>query len=316
MRQPPASGRVAMRRSTLFVLTLLLLSSGCSLLPGSMDPVESTDPAADEVVDFAGRAGHHTRTAFLSDARGWVYFTVYLPPDWTPEGTDTYPLVFYLHGQGGDEYSFGRSVGPRQISAWVETGEVPPFVLIAPRGANRRSTVQWYHRANERMLTIEEAGELRAYAREVFRAGVDPGTVSVHGQSRGATGALFMALKHPDKFASAVANNFVSDYAVSDLKRDAKRNRERVLESGVGIRMIGCTSDRYVVEKNRTATPRMHEYFKELGIPHEYEILRGAQHGLRSPWNYRRSDGLKNGLYELQFHARTWAAHTRARGIG
>jgi hypothetical protein len=122
-----------------------------------------------------------------------------------------------------------------------------------------------------------------------------------------------MAMKHPDKFASAVANAFVSDYALSDRKRDANTNRESVLESGILIRMVIGTRDRYVIEQDRTATPEMHEHLQGLGIPHEYEVLEGVTHGLRSIWNHRRPDGGKNGLYELQFHARAWTrtrAHT------
>jgi hypothetical protein len=121
-------------------------------------------------------------------------------------------------------------------------------------------------------------------------------------------------MNHPDKFASAVANAFVSDYALSARKRDATRNRESVLESGIPIRMVIGTRDHYVLEQARTATPEMHEHLEGLGIPHEYEVLEGVTHGLQSIWNYRRHDGHRNGLYELQFHARAW---TRApSGLG
>ncbi len=293
---------VTIRWFVLLLLAVVLLSGGCS--GGSV----GTNPAADEVTDFAGREGRFTRSVFASEARGWVYFSVYLPPEWAPEGTETYPLILFLHGQGGDEYSFARHVSAVQVSQWIESGEVPPFVLIAPRGSDQRSRVQWYRGANERLLTSEEAGELRAYAREYFRAGEAPGTVSVHGHSRGATGALFMALNHSDKFASAVANAFVSDYALADRQRDAYRNRERVLESGIRIRMVIGTRDSYVIDSNRKATPEMHAYLDELGIPHEYEVLRGVTHSLRSIWSRRRPDGRTNGLYELQFHARAWTA--------
>ena len=57
----------------------------------------------------------------------------------------------------------------------------------------------------------------------------------------------------------------------------------------------------------------MHEHLQGLGIPHEYEVFPGVSHGLRSIWDYRRADGRKNGLYELQFHARAWE---RAAPVG
>ena len=287
-----------MRRFALLIFVIIV--SGCS----GRTPVD--DPLADRVTEYSGRSGRFTRSVFESEARGWAYFSVYLPLEWTPHGAETYPLIFFLHGQGGDEYYFPRVVQSEELNQWIEGGDLPPFVLIAPRGADVRNSVQWYHSANETMLTSEEEGELRAYARDVFRAGVDPGTVSVHGHSRGSTGALFFALNHPDKFASAVANAFVSDYALEDRQRDADENLARVLESGIPIRMIIGTEDEYVVEQARTATPEMHEHLQGLGIPHEYEVFQGVTHGLRSIWNHRRDDGEKNGLYELQFHARAW----------
>lgn len=289
-----------MRRFALLVLIFIV--TGCSRFSGT------SEPPAHLASDFSGRDGRFTRSAFQSEARGWVYFSVYLPPDWTPDDTETYPLIFFLHGQGGDEFAFPRSVQAREINQWIEQGELPPFVLIAPRGADVRNSVQWYHRPNEIMLTSEGAGELRAYAREHYRAGVDPETVSVHGHSRGATGALFMAMNHPDKFVSAVANAFVSDYALGDRQDDADENRDRVLESGIPIRMVIGTRDEYVLQQNRTATPEMHEHLLGLGISHEYEVLSGVSHALRSIWDHRRDDGRKNGLYELQFHARAWRA--------
>jgi enterochelin esterase-like enzyme len=268
----------------------------------------SFDPAtpANEISDFAGRDGQYTRTAFRSEARGWVFFNVYLPPGWSPDGAETYPLIFFLHGQMGDEYRFTDNVRASQLNSWIEEGAIPPFVLIAPRGADRKGTVQWYHPENERMLTHEEGGELRAYARMVFRAGVDPGNISLHGHSRGASGTLYFALGHSDKFASAVTNAFVSDYVLERWKKLASQNRDEVLASGLPLRMTIGTKDSYVVRQNRVGSPAMHEHLQELGIPHEYEVLEGVTHGFGSMWRHRRPDGVRTGLYELQFHARAW----------
>jgi S-formylglutathione hydrolase FrmB len=156
------------------------------------------------------------------------------------------------------------------------------------------------------MLTSEEDGELRAYARRVFRAGMDNRTVSLHGHSRGASGTLYFALSHSDKFASAVANAFVSDDVLDRWKRLASQNRARVLASGIPLRMTIGTRDSYVVRQNRRGSPEMHEHLQELGIPHEFEVLEGVTHGFSSLWRFRRPDGKLTGLYELQFHARAW----------
>jgi enterochelin esterase-like enzyme len=283
----------------MLVLTVVLApSTGCR----RFDPAEPTD----EVRDFTGRGGRYTRSAFLSDSRGWVFFNVYLPPGWSPDGPEAYPLIIFLHGQMGDEHRFTDNVRASQLNGWIENGSVAPFVLIAPRGADRRGAVQWYYSENERLLTSEEDGELRAYARRVFRAGLDGRAVSLHGHSRGASGTLYFALSHSDKFASAVANAFVSDYVLERWKSLARQNRDQVLASGIPLRMTIGTRDHYVTRENRKGSSEMHEHLQELGVPHEYEVLEGVTHGFSSLWRYRRPDGKPTGLHELQFHARSW----------
>jgi S-formylglutathione hydrolase FrmB len=260
----------------------------------------------DEVTDFTGRAGHYTRSAFLSNARGWVFFNVYLPPGWSASGPEEYPLILFLHGQMGDEFRFTDNVPVSQLNGWIEDGSVPPFVLVAPRGADERGTVQWYYPENETMLTSEEEGEIRAYARRMFRAGRDSRTISVQGHSRGASGTIFLALAHPNSFASAVANAYVSDYVLDRWKTLASENREEVLASGIPLRMTIGTEDSYVVEQGRRCSWELHEHLEELGIPHEHEVMEGVTHAFGSLWHFPRPDGTLTGLHELQFHARAW----------
>jgi S-formylglutathione hydrolase FrmB len=243
----------------------------------------------------------------VSGARGRVHFTVYLPPGWTPEGNESYPLLFFLHGQSGDEYRFSDNVPVSELNQWITLGLVPPFVLVAPRGSDVPNTVQWYYDDNVTLLTSEGPGELRAFCWDTFRAGGSPDWISVQGQSRGASGTLHFALNHWDKFASAVANAFVSDYVLDSYREAATRNRDEIVASGLPIRMTIGTEDAYVVEMGRVGSQVLHEHLDALEIPHEYEVLPGVTHDFSSLWHYMRpEDGLVTGLYELQFHARAW----------
>jgi enterochelin esterase-like enzyme len=273
-------------------------SSACS---------QRTPPdARDEIVDFRTRSGQHTRSVFRSAVRGWVPFSVYLPPGWTADGHEAYPLIVLLHGQGGDERAFARAVPAAQLNEWIASGAVPPFVAIAVRGADDLMRVQWHVGSNVRMLASQESGELRAYARERFSAGLDPATVSIHGQSRGATGALYLALAYPRRFASAVATSLVSDYALGRLKAEARRNRDLIIESGIDLRLSIGTEDEYVIGANRIATAEIHGFFTELAVPHEYELVPGVGHSFVAMWNAKSDDGKPLGLVDLQFHARAW----------
>jgi enterochelin esterase-like enzyme len=275
-----------------------ILWIGC----GGGDDGPTEDPGA----AFEGRAGLYTVSSFESGARGRVYFTAYLPPDWSRDGTETYPLIFFLHGQTGDEHRFPDNVPVAELNQWIRDGEVPPFVLVAPRGSDVIGTVQWYHQENVTLLTSEAHDELRAFAWMTFRAGGSPERISVHGHSRGASGAIYFTLNHWNRFASAVANAYVSDYTLDDYRAAAVRNRDAVVQSGIKLRMTIGTEDRYVLEEGRIGSPAIHEHLDTLGIPHEYEVFPGVTHGFSSLWHYQLPGGLQAGLYELQFHARAW----------
>ncbi len=291
--------RVLRRGALSLFLGIALANAGCSS--------DATGPQEAPEEGFANRGGRYTVSTFQSNARGTLYFTVYLPPGWAPEGTETYPLLIFLHGQSGDEYRFSDNVPVTQLNAWIDGGLVPPFVLIAPRGSDIPNSVQWYYEENVSLLLEEGPGELRHFCWETFRAGGSPRKISVQGQSRGASGTLFFALNHWDAFASAVANAFVSDYVLDSYKEDATRNRDRIIASGLPIRMTIGTEDSYVVNQGRVGSQALHQHLTSLGIPHEYEVLPGVTHAFSSLWHYvRPEDGLVTGLYELQLHARAW----------
>ena len=88
--------------------------------------------------------GRYTYARFISAARGPVDFAVYLPPDWRARGKETYPLVFFLHGQDGSEHFFPFAVPATQLNTWIEQGSMQPFVLIALRsGRSTGVEEQW-----------------------------------------------------------------------------------------------------------------------------------------------------------------------------
>lgn len=256
--------------------------------------------------DFNGRGGQYTRTAFDSGARGWVPFNVYLPPGWSSEDDVTYPLLIFIHGQHDDEIGFTYYLPADRLNEWINAEEIPPMVIVAPRGDDNRSEVQWYTWENESLLT-NETGELRTFCREHFKAGMTPETVSLQGHSRGASGALHFAFHYPHRFASVMANAFVSDYVLKNRIAAATENRDKILKSGVFIRMVIGSEDEYGFQYNRQGTYLLHDHLESLGIPHEFEVLPQVAHSCRAIFFHRRADGMRNILYELKRHAEAWA---------
>ena len=261
----------------------------------------------DDVENNTLEPGEINYAQIKSEARGTVRLQVYLPPTWNKDTLEAYPLIIYLHGQFGDEHSFFFNVNYRDLNRWVNTGEVPPFVLVsADCQSIYRDDRQWSSNPNETFLTSDEDNELRAFCLKNFNAGGRPEIVSIHGQSTGARGAVHYGLKFPDRFASAVSNAFVSDYAIEEEQLNAFENRDQIISSGIRLRLVIGSLDQYYLTMGRKATYLMHDYLESLGIQHEFEILSGATHFLYSIWNCKNGTGMKNGLYELKLHASAW----------
>ena len=263
------------------------------------------------------KPGGYTYSRFMSPSRGLVDYSVYLPPDWKRDSKKTYPLVFFLHGQTGWERSFPDSVPAKQLNDWIAKKFIPPMVVVSLRTGrlNGKEEEQWSSARNETLLTSEKPEELRAFVREQFRAGMTPEMTAIHGHSRGSRGAIHYALKYPTSFSSAVANAFVSDYALQETMQIASQNLPQIRSEGIPLRISIGDRDEFALNMGRRASPIIHRFLNNLQIPHEYEVFPGVDHGFVNVWNTKQKSGLPNGLAELQFHAGAWAAGSNAKQV-
>ena len=253
------------------------------------------------------KAGKVNVTSINSASRGRVNLEVYLPPKWKKEG-ETYPVIFFLHGAFGNEKGFFRNVKYQQLNDWINQGKLPPFVLIAIASHYVDGIEQqWSSAANETFLTSRANTELRAFSLKYFNAGDssrDIRKTSIHGHSRGARGALHYGLKFSTLFTSAIADAFVSDYALEEEQQNALQYKNAIISSGIKIRLSVGDSDAF--ENHRKTSALMHGYLDSIGIAHQYEVLTDTNHTFHSLWNGITTNSEINGLYELKLHATTW----------
>jgi pimeloyl-ACP methyl ester carboxylesterase len=245
----------------------------------------------------------------VSPSRGRIFGTVYLPPGWEAGGEDEFPLLIFL-GHGRGDSSLAAKVYPADsLSHWRASGFIPPLVVVEVEYASFGEEAEpWSSPRNETFITSDARRELRAVARRRFRAGRAPGTTSIQGFSFGARGALHYALGFSDRFSSAVAMAFVSDYALDEERARAMANIDEVRQSGIEIRMSIGSADEWVLQNGSQASYVMHEFLDSVGVSHEFEVLSDVRHDPERMARHRRSDDLTNGLHELQFHARAWEA--------
>jgi S-formylglutathione hydrolase FrmB len=104
------------------------------------------------------------------------------------------PVVYLLHGHGGNEWDWVRAGGAVDTAlTLVEAGRLPPLHLVLPGAGN-----SWYvDGPNAAMATTLLDGLMPAVEQ---RLGADPARRAIIGLSMGGYGALHLGLQRPDRF--------------------------------------------------------------------------------------------------------------------
>jgi len=282
------------QKSYSFLIIIFLLSfihASCSRESISKVP---------EIKKFSAQKGTYTHSTFQSKNRGGVDFNVYLPPNWDKKNPAKYPLIILLHGQGEDENSFPNAISSDSLNSWISHKILPSLVLIALRGGDNTEEMQWYSKANQKMITGTGDDELKSYCSSMFNTSMDGSKISVIGHSRGATGALYFALKFPNDFSSIISSAYVSDYILRKLIKTANANLDKIRASNIQIKMLIGTQDQYVLEMDRQGSYLLSKHFNKIGINHDLEVLHNKRHNLSEIWEPVNSMGY------LKFCVRSW----------
>ncbi|MDA7980880.1 MAG: dienelactone hydrolase family protein [Pirellulales bacterium] len=107
-----------------------------------------------------------------------------------------YPLIVWLHGNGGSE-SDARRVMPH-IS-------MQNFVAVAPRGTQPVTKRKFGHRWSQKQVNAAEIRVLRAVELAEARFNIGENRVFLAGFDSGATMAYRLAFAHPERFAGVIA---------------------------------------------------------------------------------------------------------------
>jgi predicted peptidase len=121
-------------------------------------------------------------------------YLVWLPEGYGQDPDRQWPLIFFLHGAGGEENDsqFVMSYGLPEV---LYSGDQPqdfPFVVISPQAYPR---VPWWEGDTLAILNALLDEVVDTYQ-------VDPGRVYLTGLSMGGYGSWWLATAYPDRFAA------------------------------------------------------------------------------------------------------------------
>ena len=252
---------------------------------------------------------------FSSQALGReIRYSIFVPPSYRRQPRRKFPVIYFLHGMFNDDTSwcvdrYGNL--PLAIERMVLEGKVPEFLMVHPQGENSFYTdladgSQKFEEYIRRDLIEEVERSFRVRRRRSARA--------IGGTSMGGYGALKIAIKYPQLYASAAAGSPIvllgNDPTVHWAESSSRRGRffselfanvfgdpidrehwknnslgELARKAVVGdlrILLIYGTADRYngliPMEKGIRTLKKI---LSERGVAVQLEILENEPHG----WN-------------------------------
>ncbi|MGH9842700.1 MAG: alpha/beta hydrolase [Blastocatellia bacterium] len=231
-----------------------------------------------------------------------VEFAVLLP-DGYETAKEPLPLLLFLHGGNGDK-SFLARMRSTFDEMW-KAGTLPPMVVVTPSAA--RSFYMDYKDGSQKWETFIVT-EFLDHLRAKYKVTKERKGTLLFGISMGGMGALRMGFKYPEKFGGLAALEPGIDPALK-WKDVQPRNRfwrgqdlmetifgkpmdeayweannpasiavaraERIRASGLGIYIDAGDEDSFLLHE---ATEFMHRILWDHKIPHEYHLVRGADH--------------------------------------
>jgi endo-1,4-beta-xylanase len=139
---------------------------------------------------------HHT---FFSKALNRdVGYCLYLPPGYATDATRRYPVIYNLHGAGGNElHSFADA---RVLHEGIVSGRWAPMILVLPNGGS----YTFYKDSADGKYPAETLiiRELIPHIDATYRTIASRAGRAIEGFSMGGRGSTRLAMKYPELFCS------------------------------------------------------------------------------------------------------------------
>ncbi len=223
-----------------------------------------------------------------------VGYCVYLPPGYDQDSGTRFPVIYNLHGNGGNEFTglFDIEV----LHEGIVAGRWPPMIMVLPNGG--RSTFYKYSHDGKFPIESMFVREFIPYIDQTYRTIAERRGRAIEGFSLGGRGSTRLAMKYPELFCSLFcqagnvprtsenydAGNWKEylkgylgpdqqNYVDNDAFLLATKNRGKIVD-GLRIQIACGTKDGGHLPTVRD----FHQHLTELKIDHTYIELENLGH--------------------------------------
>jgi len=239
-------------------------------------------------------AGVRHLTYYSPSMRHDVGYCIYLPPDYQTAKESRYPVIYNLHGAGGNElHGFEQAV---LLDKGIRAGKLPPMILVMPNGG--KSTFYKDSYDGKFMGETNIVRELIPHIDKTYRTIAARRGRAIEGFSMGGRGSTHLAIKFPEMFCSLFNQagnvphimeafdpskpqsypNFYlgpdkSRYPDNDVYYLLKKNVEKI-KSGLRVQVWCGTKD----DGHLPTVREFHKALTDAGVDHTYMEIEGLAH--------------------------------------
>ena len=214
--------------------------------------------------------------------------TVYTPYGYEANPKKKYPVLYLLHGAGGDEEawtSMGRTA--QILDNLIEKGLAEPMIVVMPNGnANQAAArtlgipekpmqMRWDRDAIAKMSEAERDLLMNGYVRSLcteivpfiektFRAIPKPASRAIAGLSMGGGHTISASVLYPELFDYICPLSAAGDATPEQLAALKK--------AGVKLYFLACGNTDFLFQR----AEQMHAKLNDLNFPHEYFVSDGG----------------------------------------
>ncbi|MDI6401598.1 alpha/beta hydrolase-fold protein, partial [Balneolaceae bacterium ANBcel3] len=200
---------------------------------------------------------------------------IYTPPGYSEE--QDYPVLYLLHGIGGDEFEWFTHGTPHVIldNLYAENA-LEPMIVVLPNGRamkDDRATGNIFDSLRVQAFSTFEfdlLNDLIPFIEETYPVKSDREYRALAGLSMGGGQSLNFGLRNVDTFAWVGGfSSAPNTHHPGDLIPDYEEVRNRL-----NALWLSCGDEDYLFH----VTVRTHEYLEENNIPHTYHVWPGGDH--------------------------------------
>jgi len=230
---------------------------------------------------------HHTY--FSRAMQTDVGYNIYLPEGYAVS-PQRYPVIYHLHGSGGNESSQIDLAGVYHPA--ITEGRMCPVILVFANGGKR----SYYSDGTNGKIRAETTiiRELIPHIDASYRTIPEKACRVIHGFSMGGYGALKFGAKFPETFCAALSFgggmaspgslhlDFLQQIVGADERAIAANNPADLVRQNkaalAGMSWWLFTGTRDVAREDSTWA---HQHLDQLGIPHRFEVSEDVGHTLK-----------------------------------